>query len=127
MLSDFQKRTGIVARIQIPDKEPPLHPDFIISLYRIAQESLTNVIRHAQASQVGLTIREKNNTLELQIKDDGVGIKETDILASHSLGLLGIKERVLRWNGEFEITGLEGAGTLMSIKLPMAGINEIRN
>ena len=127
LLADFQQRTGIIAKIQLPEKETPLHPDMMISLYRIIQEGLTNVIRHARASQVGLTIREKNNTLELQIKDDGVGIKEADILASDSLGLIGIKERVLRWNGEFNITGLDGTGTWMRIKLPLLGNNEIHN
>jgi PAS domain S-box-containing protein len=127
LLAGFQERTGIIARIQLPEKESALHPDLKISLYRIAQESLTNVIRHSKASKVGLTISEKNNNLELQIEDDGLGIKDENIRASDSLGLIGIKERVLRWNGQFEITGSDGDGTLLRIKIPIIRKNEIRN
>jgi len=127
LLADFQHRTGIISKIQLPEKESPLHPDLMISLYRIIQESLTNVIRHAQASQVRLTIKEKNNTLEIEIKDNGKGIEESQIRASDNLGLIGIKERVLRWNGELDITGLDGKGTLMRINLPKIEKNEIRN
>jgi signal transduction histidine kinase len=119
LLSDFQKRTGIITKLQLPEKEAPLHPDIMISVYRIIQEGLTNVIRHAQATHIGLTITEKNNTFEIQMKDNGLGIKDEKILASDSMGLIGIKERVSRWNGEFEISGKPGEGTLLHISLPL--------
>lgn len=119
LLTDFRKRTGIKTNIRLPDKETQFHPDFMISIYRIIQEALTNVIRHADASHVGLIIMEKNNTLEIQIKDNGLGISEEGIHSSDSLGLIGIKERILRWNGELEISGQAGEGTLLRIVLPI--------
>lgn len=119
LLSDFQLRTGITTKVQLPNEEAPLHPDFMISVYRMIQEGLTNVIRHAQATHVGLIISEKNNIFEIQMKDNGLGIKQENIHASDSLGIIGIKERVLRWNGEFNLSGKVGEGTLLSISLPL--------
>ena len=91
-----------------------------ISLYRIIQEALTNVIRHAQAGHVGLTITEKNDNLDIEIKDNGKGIPDDRIHSSDSLGLIGIKERVLRWNGTFNIIGITGKGTSIKITLPLS-------
>lgn len=123
LVIDFQRRTGIKTNIQLPEKENPLNPDFMISLYRIIQETLTNVIRHAQAGHIGLKVAEKKNTLEIQIKDNGRGIPEEKIHSSDSLGLIGIKERVLRWNGEFSIYGNPGDGTNLRIAFPLSTIN----
>jgi PAS domain S-box-containing protein len=124
LVADFHKRTGLLTYIELPEKETPLNPDFNISLYRIIQEALTNVIRHAQAGQIRLKIIEKNNTLEIQISDNGKGIQEEKVLSSDSLGLIGIKERVIRWKGEFSITGKPEEGTKLRISFPLSSINK---
>ena len=118
LVRDFHERTGIKTNIHLPEKEGSLNPELMISLYRIVQEALTNVIRHAQATHVGLIITEKNDILDIEIKDNGSGIPDDRIHSSDSLGLVGIKERVLRWNGTFNITGKPGEGTSLKITLP---------
>jgi PAS domain S-box-containing protein len=119
LIFNFQKRTGMKTRIKLPEKEPPMNPDFTISLYRIIQEALTNIIRHSYADQVELSITEKNNTLDIEIKDNGRGIPDDKIHSSESLGLIGIKERVLRWKGEYHITGNAEKGTALQITVPV--------
>jgi len=118
LASDFQQRTGIVAKLHLPENESQIGPDIKISLYRIIQEALTNVMRHSEASRVELTIGEKNDTLQIGIWDNGIGIQSEQIHSSDSLGLIGIKERIMRWNGDFGISGHTGEGTRLKIALP---------
>ncbi len=116
---DFENRTGILCNVNVNPLKTPLSPDQATALFRIFQETLTNVVRHAHASQVHVNLEQENGHLVLQIKDDGKGIKPWQISDSKSLGLLGIRERVLPWEGEVDIHGEEDRGTTVTIKINM--------
>ena len=88
-----------------------------VAIYRMIQEALTNVRRHAKASKVTISITRENGKLKLLIKDNGMGIKQEKIDDSTSFGLIGIKERALSMNGYARISGKEGEGTTLVIVL----------
>ena len=96
-----------------------LAPEQATAIFRIFQETLTNVMRHAQASQVHVIMEGRSRQLILRVHDNGRGIKECQISDSKSLGLLGMRERVLPWEGEVNIQGGENQGTTVTIKINM--------
>jgi signal transduction histidine kinase len=89
------------------------------AVFRVFQESLTNVARHAQASQVIATISREGVYLVLQIQDNGLGLGAEATQAGRSLGLLGMRERIEAVLGQFEITGAPGKGTMVLIRVPL--------
>jgi PAS domain S-box-containing protein len=89
------------------------------AVFRILQEILTNVLRHANASNLYLKLSRDKQCFELEVKDDGQGITESEIINSRSLGLLGMKERALLVGGEVKITGSPGAGTSVLVRVPL--------
>ena len=99
--------------------------DLSTALFRIFQEALTNVARHAGATEVVAVLRESerslfgDETLVLEIRDNGRGITEEEILNPESLGLLGMKERVLTFGGNLSIRGKPGGGTSVVLKIPL--------
>ena len=82
------------------------------------QEALTNIIRHANATEVKIYVSEDNKEIELRIIDNGRGITASQIERTQSFGIVGIKERALSHNGNFEITGKAGQGTTVYVTLP---------
>ena len=118
-LSDFEKRVEIKIRTNIPEKDPKLKPGQDISVYRIIKEALTNIARHAHATEAYLTMKEKNSNLEIRIHDNGVGISTDKIQSPESFGILSMKERVLGWSGTFEIRGTKDRGTTIHIMMPL--------
>jgi len=119
LAKDFQSRTGISSEVTIRGVDTI--PDKVIStaIFRIVQEGLTNVVRHAAASQVNVRLEEKDDTLILEVRDNGIGIAEGRIFDSQSLGLVGIRERILLLGGEAVISGKAGEGTLVRVTLPV--------
>ncbi len=119
-LDQFHERSGIILKLDLPDEEPELLPEQAISVYRIVQEALTNIARHANASEVRLTITKQKNELNIIIKDNGIGISEDQIKSSKSLGIMNMRERVYQWDGKMVITGKEKKGTSVriSFRLP---------
>ena len=116
---DFEKRTGIVCAVSVPAVDPPLDRAQAIALFRIFQESLTNVARHAGAQYIAITLNASPESLTLQVHDDGRGIQKQEIAGLHSLGLLGMRERVKRLGGTFNIQGLPGDGTIVTVTIPV--------
>jgi len=116
---DYEKRVGIKIRTNIPEKDPNFHPDQVISVYRIIQEALTNVARHANATEADLTMKEKNSNLEIRIHDNGGGISKDKAQSPESFGILSMKERVIGWGGTFEIRGVKNRGTTINIMMPV--------
>jgi two-component system sensor histidine kinase UhpB len=99
---------------------PPgsLDKDLASNLFRIVQESLTNVLRHAKATEARVTLRPRNDCLELTVWDNGIGIQKETINGKRSLGLVGMQERVHAYNGLFDIgPGPEG-GTQVRVRIP---------
>jgi signal transduction histidine kinase len=90
------------------------------NLFRIVQESLTNVIRHANATKVEINLNEKDGMLLLEIVDNGKGISKAATTDPKSFGLIGIKERVHSLGGELNIAGAPNEGTRLTVKMPIS-------
>ncbi len=114
---DFEKRTGIDCRAKVHPLPESLNPEHATALFRIFQETLTNIMRHAEASQVRVNLKQENGHLILKVADNGKGIKTCQVSDSKSLGILGMKERVLPWGGEVDIQGEENQGTTVTIQI----------
>lgn len=124
---EFEKRAKIRCEMSLDSEEIDLDQDLSTVIFRIYQEALTNVARHAQATKVKVSLREKNGTLTLKIKDNGKGIAKDKIYASESLGMIGMRERISPWQGQVKITGTKDRGTTLNITLPLGrsqGTNE---
>ncbi|MBI3622141.1 MAG: hypothetical protein HY208_08150 [Nitrospirae bacterium] len=117
---EFHARTGIACRVVLPPKKVTLDQKRSTAMFRIFQEALINVARHAGATRVGIGLRKKGDALVLEVKDNGKGIAEKEITAVRSLGLLGMRERALVFGGEVAITGVPGRGTTVTVRIPIA-------
>jgi signal transduction histidine kinase len=118
LLKDFQKRTGISGKVVLQGVDRMSDTVLSTAIFRIVQEALTNVMRHAAASQVNVSLEKMNNALILEVRDNGIGITEGRISDSKSLGLIGMRERVLLLGGEVAISGKPGEGTLVRVTIP---------
>lgn len=116
---EFEKRTGIRCSLRVDPQDIPLRPDQSISVFRIFQETLTNVARHAQATEVRATVIVSGGLLEMAVKDNGVGISEEQVRNSKSYGLMGIRERAYFCGGAAAITGKTGRGTTVVVSIPL--------
>ena len=115
--SEFKKLTGICCDVDIPDEIIlPRHQS--TQIFRIFEETLTNIIRHAEATQVNVRFTDKGDTVELAVKDNGKGITEAQLQSPGSFGLIGIRERILSLGGEIIISGSLGNGTEVTIEVP---------
>ena len=116
---EFQRRTGIRCLVAIdpefvdPDKERST------ALFRIFQELLTNVARHANATRVNVNLTDGGTALALSVEDNGRGIRDNEIESPRSLGFLGLRERVLAFGGMIDVKGDEGKGTKVSVAIPI--------
>jgi len=116
---DFENRSGIPCDFISSVEEIDLDRDRSTAVFRILQETLTNVSRHAKATQVKINLEESADSLILRIEDNGKGIKESEVSHPKSLGLLGMRERVLVFGGKVIITGEQGKGTTVTVKIPL--------
>jgi len=118
---DFEKRTGIACAVSVSAEDLPLTRAQSLALFRIFQEALTNVARHAGAQHIEVTLRVSPTpeALTLQVHDDGRGIQADEIVGLHSLGLLGMRERAQRLGGTFDIQGVLGDGTIVTVSIPL--------
>jgi PAS domain S-box-containing protein len=115
----FRARTGLRCHVRADRDQTALTREQQTMLFRIFQEALTNVVRHASASAVDVTLAERAGSFELRIRDNGGGISETRIRDPRSIGLLGMRERAALIGGKFEITGRRGKGTVVSVRVPL--------
>lgn len=118
-IKEFKKRTGIQCELTLNPKEIHLDPDRSTTIFRIYQEALTNVARHASASKVFASFKQIKNQLELEIRDNGKGIEEDQISNPKSLGLIGVYERALLLGGTVHIQGRPGKGTTITVRIPI--------
>lgn len=118
-VEQFQSRTGLQCHWTNTANEFELDREKSTAVFRILQEILTNVLRHAQATNLYVKLSRTRNHLELEVKDDGCGITKSQRINSRSLGLLGMKERALLVGGEVRITGKEGQGTTVVVRVPL--------
>jgi signal transduction histidine kinase len=118
---DFQARTGTKCQISLPNADIALDRDLATALFRIFQETLTNVARHAEATQVDVRLAREKGNLILEVRDNGKGIREEQLAAGTSLGILGMRERVLLLGGTLTINGILGKGTTVRVVVPESG------
>lgn len=117
--SEFQQRTGITCRLHSDLQAIRLDRERATAVFRIFQEVLTNIARHAGATRVEIRIKEKAGRLYLDVKDNGRGITDEEIADPKSLGILGMRERVLLLSGEMRIIGAHKKGTHVQLKIPL--------
>lgn len=124
-LSEFTGRTGILHELTTQFEHVNMEKEKAVDVFRIFQEMLINVIRHSGATKVVVVLRKDDErdlfgdeNLVLEIRDNGRGITEEEILDKKSLGLLGMKERAMAFGGEFSIRGEPGGGTTVVLKIP---------
>ncbi|MDA0737541.1 MAG: PAS domain S-box protein [Nitrospirae bacterium] len=120
------ERAGWTAKIVIDDNIPSLHPDHATVSFRVIQEALTNVMRHAQATHVTVTLQMKDEHLDLLIADNGIGFNSLQILersaSGQTLGLLSMQERVRFLNGNLSITSQRNQGTQIRAHIPVTAL-----
>src|ERR1051325_1373698 len=115
---ELATRPGIECRVELPDAQPALDASRTTAVFRIFQEALTNVARHAAATQVLVQLDVTPNALELTVQDNGRGIRDGALHDSRSLGLLGMRERAENFQGNVTIAGTPGAGTTLTLTMP---------
>jgi signal transduction histidine kinase len=126
-LAEFQKRSGVLTTLAIPEGEVTIDGRIAIALYRALQEALTNVARHAEATEARVTLRVSPQRISLEIRDNGKGIPEHATRDATSLGLIGLRERAGALGGEVLFRGAPG-GTAVLVSLPNpAGISPEAN
>lgn len=118
-LMDFERRTGIVCELNIDHEEFALDDTRATALFRIVQESLTNIIKHAQANRVQIKMQRKSNTLVMTITDDGIGFSSDFRKKANAFGLIGIEERIHTLTGTFSIISNPGQGARMMLTIPI--------
>jgi two-component system sensor histidine kinase UhpB len=123
---EFKKRTGIACELSVSSQDITLDSERSTAIFRIFQETLTNITRHANATKVKVNLLKKGNRLELKIKDNGKGISKEKISDPQSLGLVGIQERVHFLGGTVTIKGIQGKGTTIAISIPLPKRGESR-
>jgi PAS domain S-box-containing protein len=116
--AQFQKRAGITCRLMAPESEPTLSPDLATTCYRITQEALTNVVRHAAASAVEIEFRRLPTEFVLEVRDNGRGIAPDAVKGIHSHGLLGMQERARPHGGKVMVVPQADGGTLVRARFP---------
>jgi signal transduction histidine kinase len=116
---EFKNRTGLDCRIEIDPELPALSKNLATALFRIFQELLTNIIRHAGASRVDVLLKKEDRRLVLTVMDDGRGITETQVEDARSFGLIGIRERLHPFGGSARFTGGTSGGTRVTVEVPL--------
>lgn len=117
LVEDFQRRTGVVCSLQA-DAEVAMEDAHATAVFRIVQESLTNVARHAAASRVHVALVCSEEGMELSVEDDGRGFDPAGV-APGSFGLIGMRERALILGGEARVDSSPGSGSRVSIRIPL--------
>jgi PAS domain S-box-containing protein len=117
--NQFQEQTGIKCHLKLHNVDKNFGKEINTAVYRVYQEALTNIMRHAKATEVHTSFFVENNTLILEVLDNGVGIGEQERSNVFSLGITGMRERTLMLNGEFFIQNHIKGGTVLKILVPL--------
>ncbi|MET3108451.1 PAS domain S-box-containing protein [Oxalobacteraceae bacterium GrIS 1.18] len=120
---DFQQHHEIDCELAAKEEDLILNDEISTMVYRVIQESLTNVARHAKATRVRIEMNRSGHQLNFKIIDNGLGISEQDLKKRHSFGLVGMRERVRGLQGELTITGDGAHGTCIEVAIPISGIS----
>ncbi|MBN2298126.1 MAG: histidine kinase, partial [Deltaproteobacteria bacterium] len=116
---DFEKRTGISCSLKIDPGMAIKNRDLSTTIFRVFQETLTNITRHAKATKVDVRMRKVNGSISLAVKDNGIGIPRNEVINPKAFGLIGMRERVSDWGGDIQISGRQGKGTTVKVNIPL--------
>ena len=116
---DFRKRSGLRCRLSLPPDAPEIESERSTAAFRVFQELLTNVARHAHATRIDVAVLVDSGTLMLTVEDNGKGIDEAAVYSPKSLGLMGMRERVLPFGGGIEIVRVGDKGTRVMVSIPL--------
>ena len=117
---DFEKRTEIAFRFRCSPRAVEVDPNLSTALFRILQEALTNITRHARATMVSVELRATSKTLSMKVTDNGVGMDVERVLTREAFGLIGMQERARSFGGSVKFTSSEGNGATVLVQLPIA-------
>jgi signal transduction histidine kinase len=117
---DFETRTGIRCSATVPEVSSTLSRDHSTALFRILQESLTNVARHSKATLVEIELHCEDGWILLEVRDNGCGVRANELTDPKSLGLLGMRERAALLGGQCQIRNSPLGGTAVEARLPLA-------
>ena len=125
LVKEFRAHSDIDCELVAPEPSLGLGDGVELAIFRVAQESLTNVTRHARASSVRMTLQARDDQCMLEVRDDGCGFAP-DTVERDKFGLVGMRERVEMLGGEFSIASMPGEGTALRVRLPAARPQEAR-
>ena len=120
----FQNRTGIECELNLPTEDLHLEQSVSASVFRVFQEAMVNVLRHAGATKITINMDASNDRLVMIIKDNGKGITEEQVYAPNAFGLMGMRERIHALGGSVEISGAQGKGVTVSVDIPLDSSGE---
>ncbi|HKH84840.1 MAG TPA: PAS domain-containing protein [Gemmatimonadales bacterium] len=115
---EFERSTGVTVQLEVRANQRELNDVCATTTFRILQETLTNVARHAHATRVSIALHVDQEELKLEVRDNGRGISEGEITSPRSLGLVGSRERAIGCGGELVVRGVRNQGTLVSLRIP---------
>ena len=116
---DFEKRTNVACQVISEPQEIILEKEVSTEIFRIFQEALTNITRHAHAQKVAIFLQKKGDVFIMRVRDDGKGITKTELTDPKSIGLTGMQERAYAIRGTLTITGTPGKGTTVTLSVPL--------
>jgi two-component system nitrate/nitrite sensor histidine kinase NarX len=125
MAAEFQEISGLPVVVKEVDLHVNLPPEIQAQLIRIVQEALSNIRRHARASQVRITCRETGDDLVLEVRDDGDGFAPEDVSSASQYGLRGMRERAELVGADFQVVSRPKEGTTVRVRLPVGGLEEV--
>jgi two-component system sensor histidine kinase UhpB len=117
-VNEFRKWTNLEFHVVSRPKHFEADPETVTALFRIAHEAITNVVRHARATRVDITIKKKRSGITMTVSDDGIGITEDQLQNKRAFGLMGMKERARLLAGTVNISGVPGHGTTVEAFIP---------
>jgi signal transduction histidine kinase len=123
--AEFESRSGLKCSVQADAEMPNLDPELNTAFFRIFQETLTNVIRHARATRLEVRLSKEADRIVLTICDNGRGISDAEISNTRSIGLRGMRERAALIGGQVSIRGSPGNGTTVIVQIPFQGAQDI--
>ncbi len=122
--SEFQKHTGVAIEVEAADEDAPIQREVALALFRIFQETLTNVARHAKATHVWVDLTVSDDGYVLRVRDDGAGMSEKELIKATSHGVRGMRERAQQFGGEVTVSSEPGEGTTLVASVPSKRLDD---
>jgi PAS domain S-box-containing protein len=122
--SEFEKRTGVHCQFKSKLRLRSFEKNLSTGIFRVYQETLTNVARHAKATKVSTTLEADSDSITLKVQDNGKGFNEAEIKNKNTLGLIGMKERAMMFGGKLSIESEKGKGTVVTLLVPIKALSK---